>query len=215
MENNTIIITAIDFSGSMQGAPIQNVMKKLIETLQTLKKNCKGKFESSAITFQERTIREWTTPQILYFAWKQGEIQCGGSTPLHDAILTGLDKIMKSPATNKIFIMGTDGQNNSSKVRDPDVVKAKMIEFIEKYDGLPIYLCEGLAAWTNANTLGLSVNTCLATNFSSKQDTAGASQAVTEVCTQYMNAPTQRNAFRASTLPCFTSEHRESSQTID
>ena len=175
----------------------------------------KGKFDCSAITFQERTIKKWTTPQILFFAWKQGEIECKGSTPLHDALLTGLDKIMQSSATNKILIIGTDGKNNSSKVRDPEVVKAKMTEFIEKYDGLPIYLCEGMEAWTSANTLGLSVNTCLATNFASEQDTAGAARAVTEVCTQYMNAPTQPDVCRSSTMPCFTAQHRSSSQTRD
>ena len=209
--NDTYTMAVIDFSGSMRGNPINNVMPKLLKIVQELKKKCTGKWISSAISFQGITIKHHLSPESLYFDWKNEKVFCSDSTPLHDAILEALAKITKSSAKNKILIIGTDGKNNSSKVTDPNSVKAKMIEFMEKYDGMPIYLSSGLDAWTDASALGLAVNTCLATNFDNEEDTNNASQAVTEVCTQYMQTPSRPQAARATTLPCFTVTHRQSS----
>ena len=85
-------------------------------------------------------------------------------------------------------------------------------EFMEKYDGIPIYLSSGLEAWTNASSLGLSTNTCIATNFSNKQSIKNASQAIYNVCTEYIKTPCMPKTTRATTLTCFTHRQRKDSQ---
>lgn len=148
------VIFLLDESGSMSNCKDQTI-SGFNEYLQTLKQE-KKKINVTLTKFNSNSVN------IVYSNVPVSKAQLltnetyvpDGYTPLYDAI----GKTVKTDKINKktLFVIMTDGQENSSKEYKKDMV-VDLIKEQEKSGWTFVYLGADQNAWANAQGMGLSL----------------------------------------------------------
>jgi len=160
--NSTKVTILLDESGSMNSCMTQTI-SGFNEYIDKLKSD-KGKFlitltkfNSNGVNIVYRNKNVKSVPKL-----SNDNYRPNGMTPLYDAI----GKTVKKEKNNNLFIIITDGAENTSKeYKLSDITE--IIKDCEKLGWTFIYLGADQDAWANAKSYGLSRGNVM--SFSSRQ----------------------------------------------
>ncbi|MEN8907259.1 MAG: VWA domain-containing protein [Clostridiales bacterium] len=132
---NAIFVT--DISGSMQGEPLDNLKKSLLNASQYIgKENSIGLISFSNDVYIDLPIKKFDTNQISLFAGAVKNLKSSGSTAMFDGVIAGT-KILsdiknKEPNSRCILFVLSDGESNEGNDLDD-------VEEILKLKNIPVY----------------------------------------------------------------------------
>jgi uncharacterized protein YegL len=167
--NKTSILLILDRSGSMQGlhSDLVNGINRFIED----QKQITGECNVSVIAFDTQ-IEEvlWEVPlgYVPTFNTKDHFVPRGG-TALYDATAHGIDKLgehlSKLPEEERpekvIVLIYTDGEENSSRKVNSEILKQKIEHQTNAYSWVFVYLGANQDAVLNASNIGISASNSL------------------------------------------------------
>lgn len=113
-----VAVFVADISGSMGGTPIQQLKTSLINASQYIGEgNYIGLISYSNEVYRSLPIGEFTGQQKAYFAGAVKDLSEGGNTATYDAVLVGLDMLLKAkadiPNAKLMMFVLSDGQQNA------------------------------------------------------------------------------------------------------
>lgn len=159
-ENNTTIpfsiVFILDKSGSME-----NMGKEPVDGLNNFYKeqNENGKFFSTLILFNHKSeiihenIEGESVKRLEYSDYKPD-----GMTALYDAIGHGITKQESVKKENVIFVILTDGHENSSREYNRKEIKEKINKAEKEYGWKFIYLGANQDSFEVGNSIGISTS---------------------------------------------------------
>ena len=118
VNSNIVAVFVADISGSMEGAPLNNLKKSLLTGSQYISKdNSVGLVTFSSDVNINLPIAKFDLNQRSLFTGAVQDLQPGGSTAMFDAIIVGTKMLMEEKAKNPnaklmLFVL-TDGETNS------------------------------------------------------------------------------------------------------
>lgn len=191
----TVVHLLLDQSGSMGGVQ-QATIDGVNEYINTLKEDG-GKYKVSLTAFDTgmdgiRLEKIWNNVYIDDVpALTADEYQPSGGTPLQDAFCMTLKDMADRKDEKYLFVVLTDGMENSSKEYTAQDMK-KLKEKLEAKDNWTfVYLGANQDAFATSATYGFSLNNT--SNFNATQKGTGAAFATLSVATRSYSAAPSMN----------------------
>ncbi|MCL1913372.1 MAG: VWA domain-containing protein [Eubacteriaceae bacterium] len=166
MENNsTELVFILDKSGSMAGLEKDTIGG--YNSVLTKQKEVDGECRITTVLFDDKYELLHDRIDIAAVKLISGkEYYVGGSTALLDAIGMTINKISKiqqitadgHKASKVLFVIITDGEENSSKEYSPDKIKAMVEEHREKHGWEFLFLGANIDAIKTAGRFGIAAD---------------------------------------------------------
>jgi uncharacterized protein YegL len=160
-KNQRILVNFIlDASGSMSSC-LESTISGFNEYVSSLKKNNEAEVDFSLTLFNSELDMKFTNRPIHAVESLSTEnYRPNGNTALYDAVCESAMRMVKQGtiADKVLFVIMTDGEENSSKNYNLDNLKG-IIKLLESTGEVTfVYLGANQDSWKNAKAFGLSMN---------------------------------------------------------